>query len=175
MTTYELTTRAPAATVRVARPPDRFRWLRELGLLVGLYAGYSVARLLGDADLAGATANAHDLLALERSLHIDIEAPANSALQAWPLLAIVASYWYSLLHYVVTPAVLVWVYRRRHGDYRAGAQRPGDRQRDRPGRLHPAADGPAADAARASSTRSPRPPAAAGGAATPARPRGWAR
>ena len=95
----------------------RLRWLRELGLLVGLYAGYSAARLLGDADLAGATANAHDLLALERSLHLDIEGPANAAVQAWPLLAIVASYWYSLLHYVVTPAVLVWVYRRRHGDY----------------------------------------------------------
>ena len=116
MTTYELTTRAPAATVQVARP-RRLRWLRELGLLVGLYAGYSAARLLGDSDLAGATANAHDLLALERTLHLDIEGPANSAVQAWPLLAIVASYWYSLLHYVVTPAVLVWVYRRRHGDY----------------------------------------------------------
>ena len=116
MTTYELTTRPPAATVRAARP-HRFRWLRELGLLVGLYAGYSAARLLGDSDLAGATANANDLLALERTLHLDIEVPANDAVQAWPLLAIVASYWYSLLHYVVTPAVLVWVYRRRHGDY----------------------------------------------------------
>ena len=72
MTTYELTTRPTAATVRAARP-HRFRWLRELGLLVGLYAGYSAARLLGDSDLAGATANAHDLLALERTLHIDIE------------------------------------------------------------------------------------------------------
>ena len=28
------------------------------------------------------------------------------------------SYWYSLLHYVVTPAVLIWVYRRHRGDYR---------------------------------------------------------
>jgi hypothetical protein len=116
MTTCELTTRAPAATVRVARP-RRYRWLRELGLLLGLYVGYSAARLLGHADLAGATANAHDLLDLEQTLHIDVEGPVNSALDAWPLLAIVASYWYSLLHYVVTPAVLVWVYRRRHGDY----------------------------------------------------------
>jgi hypothetical protein len=116
MTTCELTTRAPAATFRVARS-GRYRWLRELGLLLGLYVGYSAARLLAHADLAGATVNAHDLLDLERVLHIDIEASANSALDAWPVLAIVASYWYSLLHYVVTPAVLVWVYRRRHGDY----------------------------------------------------------
>jgi hypothetical protein len=116
MTTYELTTRPTAASARVAQP-HRLRWLRELGLLALLYAGYSLARLLGDSDLAGATANAHHLLDLERALHIDIEGPANSAVQAWPLLAIAASYWYSLLHYVVTPAVLVWVYRRRHGDY----------------------------------------------------------
>ncbi len=116
MTTCELTTRAAAPAAPAVRP-RRARWVRELGLLVGLYAGYSVARLLGHADLAGATANAHDLLALERSLHLDVEGPANDAVQTWPLLAIVASYWYSLLHYIVTPAVLVWVYRRRHGDY----------------------------------------------------------
>ena len=116
MTTCELTTRPAARAVPAVRP-RRARWVRELGLLAGLYAGYSAARLLGDADLAGATANAHDLLAVERSLHLDVEGPANDAVQAWPLLAIVASYWYSLLHYVVTPAVLVWVYRRRHGDY----------------------------------------------------------
>ena len=116
MTTCELSTPIAARAVPTVRP-KRARWVRELGLLVGLYAGYSAARLLGDADLAGATANAHDLLAVERSLHLDIEGPANAALDAWPFLAILASYWYSLLHYVVTPAVLVWVYRRRHGDY----------------------------------------------------------
>ncbi len=116
MTTCELPTR-PAARAGPAVRPRPARWVRELGLLAGLYAGYSAARLLGDADLAGATANAYDLLAVERALRIDVEGTANDVVDAWPLLAIVASYWYSLLHYLVTPAVLVWVYRRRHGDY----------------------------------------------------------
>jgi hypothetical protein len=116
MTTCELMIRSAAPAVPAVRP-RKARWARELGLLAGLYAGYSVARLLGHADLAGATANAHDLLTVERTLHLDVEGPANDAVQAWPVLAVVASYWYSLLHYIVTPAVLVWVYRRRHGDY----------------------------------------------------------
>ena len=96
----------------------RVRWLRELALIAALYVGYSVARLIGDADFHSAVVHARDLLALERLLHIDIEAPANAALAAWTPLAVLASYWYSLLHYVVTPAVLVWAYRRHHGDYR---------------------------------------------------------
>jgi PAP2 superfamily len=94
------------------------RWLRELALLAILYVGYSAARLIGHADLDSAVVHARDLLAVEGLLHLDIEAPANTALAAWPVLAVLASYWYSLLHYVVTPAVLVWAYRRHHGDYR---------------------------------------------------------
>ena len=119
MTVCELTSRVnerPRAA-RVART-GRVRWLRELALIAVLYAGYSVARLIGDADFHSAVVHARDLLALERLLHIDIEAPANAALAAWTPLAVLASYWYSLLHYVVTPAVLVWAYRRHHGDYR---------------------------------------------------------
>jgi hypothetical protein len=34
------------------------------------------------------------------------------------VLAVAASYWYSLLHYLVTPAVLFWVYRARPLAYR---------------------------------------------------------
>ena len=65
----------------------------------------------------------------------------------WPPLALLASYWYSLLHYVVTPAVLVWAYRRHHVDYRRVRDALVLASRDRPGRLHAAADGAAADAA----------------------------
>ena len=116
MTMCELTARVAARP----RAAARARWLRELALLIVLYAGYSLARLLdlGGDTLSRATAHAYDLLTVERALHLNIEAPANAALQAWPLLAVAASYWYSVLHYIVTPAVLVWAYRNRAGDYR---------------------------------------------------------
>lgn len=90
----------------------------ELALLTLLYVGYSVARLVADADLGTATANARSLLNLEATLHIEVESWANSVLTAVPWLALASSYWYSLLHYVVTPAVLVWVYRQRPARYR---------------------------------------------------------
>lgn len=115
-----------APTVRGAgagtgRRTSRRPWLREIGLLVLLYVGYSAARMVGGSDalrLPEALGNAYDLLALERALGLDVEDAANEALTAVPALSVVASWWYSLLHYVVTPAVLMWVYRRRHGDYK---------------------------------------------------------
>ena len=90
----------------------------ELALLALLYVGYSAARLLADGDVSRAVANAHDLLRLESVLHLDVERSANHLLTGVPGLALVASYWYSALHYLVTPAVLVWVYRRHALGYR---------------------------------------------------------
>ena len=90
----------------------------ELALLALLYVGYSAARLLADGDVSRAVANAHDLLHLESALHIDVELSANRLMTGVPGLALVASYWYSALHYVVTPAVLIWVYRRHALGYR---------------------------------------------------------
>ena len=97
---------------------DRPRAGRELALLATLYLAYSGARLLTDPDLGAATAHARDLLDIEAVLHLDVERRLNSGLSALPVLPLVASYWYSLLHYVVTPAVLVWVYRAHPGRYR---------------------------------------------------------
>jgi hypothetical protein len=90
----------------------------ELALLALLYVGYSAARLLADGDVGRAVANAYDLLHLESVLHLDVERSANHVLTDVPALALVASYWYSALHYAVTPAVLIWVYRRHALGYR---------------------------------------------------------
>jgi PAP2 superfamily protein len=90
----------------------------ELALLALLYVGYSGARLLANADVAIAIPNAHRLLAVEAALHIDIERSANSWLMSVPGLPLLSSYWYSALHYVLTPALLVWVYRAHAGHYR---------------------------------------------------------
>lgn len=100
--------------LRRARPAPG----RELALLVLLYVGYSAARLTADADHGTATANARALLHAEALLHIEVERWANSLVTGIPWLALASSFWYSLLHYVVTPAVLLWVYRARPACYR---------------------------------------------------------
>lgn len=94
------------------------RALREVLLLAVLYVAYSAARMLGDADLAGAVASAESLLRVEAALHLDVEMWANRALHDVPLLALAASYWYAALHYLVTPVVLVTAYRRAPHRYR---------------------------------------------------------
>jgi hypothetical protein len=125
MTTCEMSTmREIASTTSAGQPPKgRARAARpraqvELALLALLYVGYSLGRLVGDADLPAATAHARDLLHLEALLHLNIERPANQLLDSVPLLALAGSYWYALLHYVVTPAVLFWAYRARPLHYR---------------------------------------------------------
>jgi PAP2 superfamily len=90
----------------------------ELALLVLLYLGYSMGRLLGHAGLPAATAHARDLLHIEVLLHLNIERHANEVLDSVPLLALIGSYWYALLHYIVTPGVLLWAYRARPLHYR---------------------------------------------------------
>jgi hypothetical protein len=118
MTFCDPTPSAPDAGRSAARTRVRPRARLEIALLALLYVGYSGARLLTDADLPSATAHAYDLLHIEVLLHLDVERVANHVFDASPLLALLGSYWYSLLHYVITPLVLLWAYRARPTHYR---------------------------------------------------------
>jgi hypothetical protein len=109
---------ARVLVVRTTVTGPRPRAGRELALLAALYVAYSASRLIADPDPGEASGNARDLLHLEAVLHLDVERWLNDGLSALPVLPLVASYWYSLLHYVVTPAVMVWVYRAHPGRYR---------------------------------------------------------
>lgn len=87
-------------------------------LLGVLYAGYSAARLLADDSTSAAHARAVALESLERTLGLDVEASLNRLFLDSEAIRLAASYWYATLHYVVTVAVLVWLYRRgRAGSY----------------------------------------------------------
>jgi hypothetical protein len=116
------TTTSPARTTTpvaaAVRRPVRPSAAAELALLATLYVAYSAARLLADDARGPALDNARGLLHLEAVLHLDIEAGLDHAVAGLPALALAASYWYSALHYLVTPAVLVWVYRRHPLGYR---------------------------------------------------------
>ncbi|MEU1124075.1 phosphatase PAP2 family protein [Streptomyces sp. NPDC005899] len=110
----------PHATA--AKPPSghrRLRWWTELPLLAVVYALYSAGRLLVREDIPGAVEHGLTILRIEKALFLNAEHPLNRLLTAHPVLGVPADFAYASLHYVVTPAVLVWLFRRRSAAYRA--------------------------------------------------------
>jgi hypothetical protein len=107
--------------VRPTRGPRPYKglpsYMSQLVLLALFYFGYTGSRTLASGDLGPAEHHAAGLLAREQWLHIDIELWLNHRVSGALPVSIVASYWYAVLHYVVTPAVLVWLYGRDHRQY----------------------------------------------------------
>jgi len=107
-----------AGAVTTAPVPARTRalpaWARgilELTLILGLWVIYSLARLLGDTSMQPALDRANDLLHIEKLIGIHWETPLNQLFTDHRMLGLAGSYWYATLHYVVTAAVLVWLWR----------------------------------------------------------------
>jgi PAP2 superfamily len=94
------------------------RWVRELVLVAGLYAAYMAARALIGIHIDDAEARGLDILDLEAAFALDIERPLNALVTAIPPLGLLAAYLYATLHYVATPAMLVWMAVRRRGAYK---------------------------------------------------------
>ncbi|MFE7568483.1 phosphatase PAP2 family protein [Streptomyces sp. NPDC057539] len=105
----------PQSPVPRARP----RWWTELTLLVLVYAAYSLGRLLARGDLSTAVDHGLAILRVEKALFLNAEHPLNRLFTSTPALGIPADFAYASLHYLVTPAVLVWLFRRRPARYRA--------------------------------------------------------
>lgn len=97
------------------QPP---RWWAELLLLGIVYAAYSGGRLLARGDVGLAVEHGLAILRLEELLALDLERPLNRLFTGQAVLGIPADFLYASLHYLVTPAVLVWLYRRRPQQYR---------------------------------------------------------
>ncbi len=95
----------------------RPRWWAELPLIAAVYAAYSGGRLLVAGDTRQAVAHAESILRLERILHLDPEHALNSLFTHVSWLGIPACFAYASLHYLVTPGVLVWLWRRHNGHY----------------------------------------------------------
>lgn len=94
------------------------RWWRELILVATFYAFYDAIRGVIAGSIPRAQSDAGDLLRWERWTHLDPEHALNNALQHISLLAVPACYFYATLHFIVTPAVLIWTYRARPAAYR---------------------------------------------------------
>jgi hypothetical protein len=74
---------------------------------------------MSSGDVTSANDIGYALLHLEQSWHVAYERSLNQLLWHHLPLAVAASYLYATLHYTLTPAVLVWMYRRHPGSYRA--------------------------------------------------------
>lgn len=95
-----------------------WRVLAELALVAVGYLAYSASRLLAADDPVAAAQRARSLLHLEWQWRMGIEAPLNAVFAGYPALGVAGSLWYATGHYVVTAAVLVWLYLRRPAGYR---------------------------------------------------------
>ena len=111
----------PSVAARVPRWL-RSTGLREVALLLVLYTGYSASRLLAGDDVAQARSHARALLWLEDLVGLDIEHALNDLVASHEVVGVAASYHYATAHYLVTAAVLAWLYVRRRSVYLAGRQ-----------------------------------------------------
>ena len=102
---------------RGAEHPRTGSLIREASLIVALYLGYVSARLLANGDADAARRHAEEIIHVERWLNLDFEAATNAVVSSTVWLAAPASYWYAALHYLVTPAVLAWLFLRHRGHY----------------------------------------------------------
>ena len=114
---------APPATARPVTPTARaprsgLVWPRlpavaELATIGAGYVGYALVRLAIHADRHAAFTHAAQLAQAERHLQLRIEPWLNGLAAAHPPLAEAAGYYYGLLHFIITPLVLAWLYLRR--------------------------------------------------------------
>ncbi|MGW2812741.1 phosphatase PAP2 family protein [Streptomyces sp. NPDC001415] len=104
------------------QPPQhatRPRWWTELPLIALVYAAYSLGRLIVRGDEARAVEHGLSILRFEKAFHLNAEHPLNRLFTHTPAVGIPADFIYASLHYLVTPALLIWMFRRRPTQYRA--------------------------------------------------------
>jgi hypothetical protein len=99
-------------------PATRTGILRE-AVLVGVgYALYGAVRNATTGQESAAYRHAADIERWERTLHLDGEMAVNHLVGRHLWLGTVTGYYYATLHFIVTVAVLVWLYRKHPRHYR---------------------------------------------------------
>jgi hypothetical protein len=82
-------------------------------MVLGVYAAYEATRGLVAGNAHTALHHAHDVVSLERSLHVFVEGHVQHAAQAVPGLIGTLGFAYLTLHLTVTGALLLWLHCRR--------------------------------------------------------------
>jgi hypothetical protein len=115
-----VTERADApVTEAVPGTHTRLRWWTELPLILLVYGAYSGGRLLARGDTSTAVEHGLAILRFEKALSLNAEHPLNRLFTREPWIGIPADFWYASLHYLVTPVLLVWLFRSHAVRYRA--------------------------------------------------------
>jgi PAP2 superfamily len=100
-------------TLRVGLTWPRQRFLVEAITVIGGYVLYELVRAWAPTNPIPAFRHAARIIHLEKITHIDIELPLNRVFSTHALLGSFSGYWYAILHFLVTPLVLLWLWRWR--------------------------------------------------------------
>jgi PAP2 superfamily protein len=103
--------RAPAARPGLVWP--RLTAGLEVITLGAGYGAPSLVRLVLPADRHAAFAHAAQLYRAEQHLHLNVEPYLNHLVASDAAAALAVGYYYGLLHFLITPLVLGWLYLRR--------------------------------------------------------------
>jgi hypothetical protein len=93
------------------------RGFREFLLIAAIYSMYDLTRYLVAGDHDGAIRHGSTLLRWENDVGMAPEHALNKLFSAHIALGLPADYMYATLHYIVTPVILVWMWRRHAGAY----------------------------------------------------------
>ncbi len=91
--------------------------LAEIGGLALLYGVYEVVRGAGGDRLGAALDHTASIVALERHLHVFVEASVQRRAESVAFLPTVLGVAYMALHFAGTAGVLVWLYRSRRESF----------------------------------------------------------
>lgn len=103
--------------------PDRMlhhrepRWWQEIAIIGFCYWLYSEIRNLVPEQATIALRHGRSIQHLQDWLHLNFERSVNSFVAHHEPLAQVMNYYYATLHFIMTIAVLVWLFRRHPGRY----------------------------------------------------------
>ncbi|MGI5201760.1 phosphatase PAP2 family protein [Spirillospora sp. CA-108201] len=106
------------AGAAAGRPGGRPRPVRELLLIIVLFAAYKLGRLLADGRVSEAFDNAHRVLRLEGVLGLPDEAGVQHGLLHSQFLVHAANSYYAYVHFPAAVLFLLWIYLRRPVHYR---------------------------------------------------------
>ncbi|MGH3250357.1 MAG: phosphatase PAP2 family protein, partial [Trebonia sp.] len=94
-------------------------FLREAGVVVGLYALWQLAGTLASGGFQGAITHAWRIWDAERSLGLPSELDVQRLLLPHPLASEIANLYYATMHFGMLTAMLIWLFARHRDGYPA--------------------------------------------------------
>ncbi len=117
---------AGVALLYAAHVSQTWRWalyvgpfLREAGVVVGLYALWQLAGNLASGGFSQAVTHAQRIWNFERTLRLPSELDVQRLLLPHPLLSEIANIYYATMHFGMLIAMLIWLFVRHRDGYPA--------------------------------------------------------